>query len=135
MDKSAAPTQSPKGDVVRLVVVLSGCAASALLATPVRANFVDGNDLHEQCRTRSASALNYILGVHDTQQTVAGLGKQEKLICPWGRVSSGHVVDAVCKYLQNNPAQRHRSGASIVLKVLGEAFPCKPSASAAPASP
>jgi hypothetical protein len=120
---------------VRLVVILSGCAASALLASPVRATFVDGNDLHEQCRTRSASALNYILGVHDTQQSVAGLGKQEKLICPWGRVSSGHVVEAVCKYLQNNPDQRHRSGASIVLKVLGDAFPCKQPVSTAPAPP
>jgi hypothetical protein len=105
------------------------------MAAPARANFVDGNDLHEQCRTRSASALSYILGVHDTQQTLAGLGKQEKLVCPWGRVSSGHVVEAVCKYLQNNPSQRYRSGASIVLKVLGEAFPCKPSAASAPASP
>lgn len=135
MDRSAATTQGQKGDVVRLVVVLSGCAASALLTVSARANFVDGNDLHEQCQTRRASALNYILGVHDTQQTVAGLGKQEKLICPWGRVSSGHVVEAVCKYLQNNPAQRHRSGASIVLKVLGEAFPCKPSASTGQVSP
>ncbi len=135
MERSAAPTQGLKGDVVRLVVLLSGCAASALPAIPVKANFVDGNDLHEQCRTRSASALNYILGVHDTQQTVAGLGKQEKLVCPWGRVSSGHVVEAVCRYLQNNPDQRNRSGSSIVLKVLGEAFPCKPSASTAPASP
>ena len=135
MDKSAATTRGLKDDVVRLVVLLSGCAASALLAAPARASFVDGNDLHEQCRTRSASALNYILGVHDTQQSVAGLGKQEKLVCPWGRVSSGHVVEAVCKYLQNNPDQRHRSGASIVLKVLGEAYPCKPPASTGSASP
>ncbi|MBM1175422.1 Rap1a/Tai family immunity protein [Microvirga arabica] len=135
MNRSAATTQGPKSNAVRLVVVVSGCAALALAPTPVKANFVDGNDLHAQCRTRSAGALNYILGVHDTQQSVAGLGKQEKLVCPWGRVSSGHIVEAVCKYLQNNPDQRHHSGASIVLKVLGEAFPCKSSASMGPASP
>jgi hypothetical protein len=100
--------------------------------TPARANFLDGNDLYEHCQTRSASALNYILGVHDAQQAVAGLGKQEKLVCPWGRVSSGHVIGVVCKYLQKNPSQRNLSGASIVLKALGEAFPCRQSALSAP---
>ena len=135
VDRALAATQARRGNRLRLLAVLSACAALLLATAPARANFLDGNDLYEHCQTRSASALNYILGVHDTQQTVAALGKQEKLVCPWGRVSSGHVVEAVCKYLQNNPAQRHRSGASIVLKVLGEAFPCKPSPSAAPASP
>jgi hypothetical protein len=133
--RAASTSQGMKGDILKLLVVLSGCAASVLATVPAKANFLDGNDLYEHCQTRSASALNYILGVHDAQQAVAGLGKQEKLVCPWGRVSAGHVIGVVCKYLEKNPSQRHLSGASIVLKALGDAFPCKPSVLSAPASP
>jgi Ssp1 endopeptidase immunity protein Rap1a len=133
--RAVSTSEGMKGQALKILLVLSGCAASVLAAPPARANFLDGNDLYEQCQTRSASALNYILGVHDAQQALAGLGKQEKLVCPWGRVSSGHVIGVVCKYLQKNPSQRQLSGASIVLKALGEAFPCKPSVLSAPASP
>jgi hypothetical protein len=110
---------------MRFLVVPVVCAASVIAPAPVRANFLDGNDLYEHCKSRNPSALNYILGVHDAQQAVAGLGKQEKLVCPWGRVNSGHIVGVVCDYLRNNPAQRHLSGASIVLRSLGNTFPCK----------
>jgi hypothetical protein len=133
--RAASTTQGMNGDALRLLVVLSACAASVLAAAPARANFLDGNDLYEHCQTRSASALNYILGVHDAQQSIAGLGKQEKLVCPWGRVSAGHIIGVVCKFLEKNPSQRHLSGASIVLKALGDTFPCKPSVLPAPASP
>ena len=110
---------------MRFVVVVVGWAASLVTPAPVWANFLDGNDLYEHCKNRNASALNYILGVHDAQQAIAGFGKQEKLVCPWGRVSSGHIVGIVCNYLRENPAQRHLSGGSIVLKSLGNAFPCQ----------
>ena len=132
MERAVSTTQGLKGDGLRVFVILLGCAAFLVATPPARANFLDGNDLYEHCQTRSASALNYILGVHDAQQAVAGLGKQEKLVCPWGRVSSGHVIGVVCKYLQKNPSQRNLSGASIVLKALGEAFPCRQSALSAP---
>ena len=111
--------------VIRFAVFVVGCAAADIAPAPASANFLDGNELYEHCKSRNPSALNYILGVHDAQQTVAGLGKQEKLICPWGRVSSGHIIGVVCNYLRDNPSQRHLSGASIVLKSLGNAFPCK----------
>ncbi len=102
------------------------CVAATIMAqAPARANFLDGHDLYEHCQKRNPAALNYILGVHDAQQAVAGLWRQEKLICPWGRVSSGHTIGVVCDYLRDNPAQRHLSGASIVLKSLVNAFPCR----------
>jgi hypothetical protein len=110
---------------MRVPVVLALSTVTILAPAQALANFLDGNDLHEHCQKRNPSALNYILGVHDAQQAVAGLGKQEKLICPWGRVSSGHIIGVVCDYVRDNPAQRHLSGASIVLKSLGNAFPCR----------
>jgi hypothetical protein len=110
---------------MRRLAVLAGCIASITASAPTHANFLDGNDLYERCQTRRSSALDYILGVHDAQQAVAGLGRQQKLICPWGRVNSGNVINVVCNYLRDNPAQRGRSGASIVLEALGEAFPCR----------
>ncbi len=110
---------------MKLAVVLVCVAATIMAQAPVKANFLDGHDLYEHCQKRNPSTLNYILGVHDAQQAVAGLGRQEKLICPWGRVSSGHIIGVVCDYLRDNPAQRHLSGASIVLKSLGNAFPCR----------
>lgn len=110
---------------MRRFAVLAGCTALIATSAPVQATFLDGNDLYEHCQARRSSALNYILGVHDAQQAVAALGKQAKLICPWGRVSSGHIIEVVCKYLRDNPSQRGRSGASIVLEALGDAFPCR----------
>ena len=62
---------------MRFLVVLVGCAASVIASVPVKANFLDGNDLYEHCQKRSPSALTYILSVHDAQQAVAGLGKKK----------------------------------------------------------
>lgn len=110
---------------MRLFAVLAGFVAFIMTPSQLGASFLDGNDLFEHCQARRSSGLNYILGVHDAQQAIAGLGKQEKLICPWGRVSSGNIIETVCKYLRENPDQRSRSGSSIVLEALGNAFPCR----------
>src|SRR5215212_8781228 len=71
-----------KGDILKLLVVLSGCAASVLATVPAKANFLDGNDLYEHCQTRSASALNYILGSMTPSKRSQGLESRRSSSAP-----------------------------------------------------
>ena len=75
--------QGSKGCSMRRFAFLTGCVAFTMTPASVGASFLNGNDLYEHCRARRSSGLNYIRGVHDAQQAIAGLGKQAKLICSW----------------------------------------------------
>lgn len=92
----------------------------ALCATSAYAEFWDGNQLLERLNSSStvarATALGYIMGVSDTMQ-----GANH---CPPENVTAGQLQDMVTNYLNNVPAQRHKTADTLVLLVLRGAFPC-----------
>lgn len=95
--------------------------ASILLAAfAARAEFWDGNQLLDRLASTSNHqrmlALGYIMGVSDTMQ-----GANH---CPPENVTAGQLQDMVTNYLNNVPAQRHKTADTIVLQVLRGAFPC-----------
>lgn len=93
---------------------------AALFITSAHAEFWDGNKLLERLNSSStfnqATALGYIMGVSDTMQ-----GANH---CPPENVTAGQMQDMVTNYLNNVPAQRHKTADTIVLQVLRGAFPC-----------
>lgn len=90
------------------------------LSFSAQAEFWDGNKLLERLNstnlTNQGMALGYIMGVSDTMQGVNH--------CPPANATAGQLQDMVLNYLNNVPAQRHKTGDEIVLMVLRTAFPC-----------
>jgi hypothetical protein len=107
-------------------------AAVALMlsAGPAAAEIKTGNGLLDDCRefekyeagqgysqVNVGLCLGYIRGVWD----MANQGPQ---ICSPDSAIAGQATLIVIKYLKENPAQLHRSGALLVREVLREAWPC-----------
>lgn len=90
------------------------------LSFSAQAEFWDGNILLERLTSTSTyergTAMGYVMGVHDTMQGVNH--------CPASNVQAGQVREMVLNYLNNVPAQRHKTADTIVLQVLRGAFPC-----------
>ncbi|HKG84183.1 MAG TPA: Rap1a/Tai family immunity protein [Beijerinckiaceae bacterium] len=86
--------------------------------------FVDGNDLHKLCISNSHGAIIYILGVSDAHDFFVARGVSAR-ICPPERFQRGQVADVACKYLADNPQDRHLSAASLVIFDLEGDFPCR----------
>lgn len=92
---------------------------AALLAGTAHAEFKDGNKLLSQLQGDNmdqSNALGYITGVYDTMLSFTH--------CPPPNVTAGQVTDMVRNYLTNVPAERHKTGDTIVLHVLKTAWPC-----------
>lgn len=94
--------------------------AVAMWATAAHAEFWDGNKLLNHIKAesmyRQGMALGYVMGVHDTFQSVNH--------CPPPNAQAGQMIDMVENYLNNVPARRHESADTLVLHVLKTAFPC-----------
>ena len=85
-----------------------------------QAEFMDGNKLLNDMRDASnflqGHALGYVVGVADM-----GVGIVH---CPPGNVTAGQLRDMVKNYLENMPAERHKSADEIVNKILKTMWPC-----------
>lgn len=106
--------------LLRLTSILS-----ILVASPVWADFKDGNQLHSDCSRESFAekgiCLGYIMAIADVLGSDQLYGRSA---CLPPNVSGGQVYDLVKQYLLNNPQDRHYAAKSIVVLVLSEAFPC-----------
>jgi len=104
-----------------------------------------GNKLHDLCNQTSKPLLTgFVVGVMekakaDMLSTVPyfrALGKKQLSVddmaylgmvsnhCMRDNVTFGQLGDIVCKYLTENPAERDKTAAYLVMDALHAAFPC-----------
>lgn len=102
--------------------------AAALIAVslPANAAFLNGNDLHELCRSSLTDRLSdeqssmFVMGVADALQSLSdGVG-----ICIPNGVNGGQVRDVVCRSLSELPELRHMDAGAISMASLANSFPC-----------
>lgn len=101
------------------------------LASPSRADFMDGNSLNEWCTAKegdanyfqkNASCRAYVIGVVDDFTLEMDLAKKPK--CIPGNSTRGQVADVVTKYLRDNPDTRHISAPILIRMAMVGAFGC-----------
>jgi hypothetical protein len=92
----------------------------SLVSISAAAGFWDGNkllsDINSETYSGKALALGYVIGVHDSFDTL--------LFCTPENSSQGQLRDVVKKYLENNPASRHKSADVLIVNALQQNFPC-----------
>ena len=105
---------------------LSAVLIAAMMATPANAAFLNGNDLHELCRSSLTDRLSdeqssmFVMGVADALQSLSdGVG-----ICIPNGVNGGQVRDVVCRSLSELPELRHMDAGTISMVSLAGSFPC-----------
>ena len=83
--------------------------------------FYDGNKLYELCKENGIPEFcrGYIMGVTDVV-----LNQNADHVCAPEHATVGQITDVVTKYLTDHPELRHKSGWSIVITALKQAFPC-----------
>jgi hypothetical protein len=111
------------------VVIMSQSAIAGL----------SGNDLFSNCEgidDRSAPAhkgiacMMFIAGVSDGWHGAIAVHAKSQLrrgsvnFCMPDEVTGGQAASVVAKYLRDNPAERHKLAAIIVVTALSKAFPC-----------
>lgn len=88
---------------------------------PASAAFMTGNNLDDLCRNGNRSiVMGYAVGITDFLE-----GTAPEAICIPEGVPAKQVVDILCKYVDENPKDRHLSGDYMVILSLSESFPCK----------
>ena len=89
--------------------------------------FLNGNDLYAYCTASDNSKRGICLGYVEGMADSIGLmqtGSAAAVFCI-PRVLAGQARDVVVKYLQENPAHRHETGATLVMEALHDAWPCR----------
>ncbi len=92
----------------------------SLVSISTAAGFLDGNkllsDMNSETYSGKAIALGYVIGVHDSFDTL--------LFCTPENASQGQMRDVVKKYIENNPSSRHKSADILIVNALKQDFPC-----------
>src|SRR6266545_1426716 len=105
---------------------------SMLMASGANAAMYDGNKHHELCTINPQFVLGYVAGHMDKAQDDVGISSvmlagDQRLTplmftiepyCLPETAKLGQAVDVYCKYLRDNPGERHRPSAAL----LGSAF-------------
>ena len=81
------------------------------------AGFMSGNKLLQLHVNDTATAIGYVMGVHD-----AGDGKT---FCTPDAASAGQLTDVVIQAIQRSPNVRHMSAATLIAAALYQEWPCK----------
>lgn len=96
-----------------------------LFASPARAIFYDGNDMHELCNNGGVSGsdfcMAYSAAVSDVLEDYPINGWTA---CVPRTVRLSQIRDIVARWLANNPQERHYTANSLMARALAEAFPC-----------
>lgn len=79
---------------------------------------INSQDIKHSGFFRSGTYAGYVAGVYDS--TV------DFLFCPPNTTTLGQAQDIVGKYLRENPARLHFSGARLAVEALSLAYPCDP---------
>jgi len=100
--------------------LLSNC--KTVLATPPKDTSWEELCTREYC---SGYCYGFIFGVVSTSLLNRTKFNTSPDFCISKEVTMGQFVRVVAKYLENHPEGLHHPGATLVLKALKEAFPCK----------
>jgi len=110
----------------------------AAVSAPANAAIYDGNRLVSMCVSDTGFVQGYVGGQIDKGTEDIGIvsvqmaGDKrirdvlftiEAFCLPQG-VVLGQAVDVFCRYLTENPAERHLPGPQLVSKSLSKAWPC-----------
>jgi hypothetical protein len=87
-----------------------------------RADGWSGNTVQEWCEKSAEFCSGYVSGIADIMTRKAPLSGW--LACIPAGVSTSQLRDIFVRFLQDHPAKRHLSAASLAAKSLAEAFPC-----------
>jgi hypothetical protein len=131
---------------MRLLGIL---VAGSLLCSSAHAEFFQGNNIYKYCTSDRAIVVKYAAGAIDkSTKDFASIGlfwshlfkavEQEKLdsamqeakgavrgYCEPNGVNLAQAADVFCKYLKDNPADRHKAASELLDIALSEAWPCK----------
>lgn len=104
--------------MIRYLLVL---ATVATLATPARAEWMSGAQLHEACSAKApvdrAMCLSYVIGVLD------GFRSMERPPKVPDDVSAGQVRDVVAAYLASHDEAQTLQGRTVVQAAIVDAWP------------
>ena len=120
----------------------SGAALALWLmaySSPALAQYESGNSLYEECKSeagdfKSGLCLGYITAVADAHietvfsVAVANIERKDVQLrtsfCLRDGVNIGQLRDVVFQYLAQNPSERDKPAALLVITALAQAFPC-----------
>lgn len=86
----------------------------------------NGNDLHKACTDGNKQFLTgYVGGTFDMLEGAKVQAGVKSAYCKPRKATLGQLVDITCKWLKENPAQRHRPAALVANMALAEAYPCE----------
>jgi hypothetical protein len=98
-------------------------AAWLWCASPVLADFRDGNGLLQDCSQGNiAFCYGYIDAITDVLQSEPVNGK---VSCVPFDATMNQLKDVVVQFLLLNPSVRHAGAQSLVAYAISEAFPCR----------
>lgn len=104
---------------MKLRIAVATCMA--LSATSARAEWMNGNELHDMCSSTGAMdralCLSYVIGVLDGTRYL-----DQPLKTPIG-ATGGQVRDVVARYLANHPDSRTLPARKLVKTAIIEAWP------------
>jgi hypothetical protein len=104
-----------------LLRYLTVLAASVLLASPARAEWMSGEQLQETCSARApvdrAMCLSYVIGVLDGYRALERPPRVPE------DVSAGQVRDVVAAYLASHDEARKLQGRMVVKAAIVDAWP------------
>ena len=115
----------------------------AILAWPIGAQAITGNELLAECRSREPHSRGYCLGlivgveagfspVRDIKSITRSANSHVNILfstfgnCLSSGVTHGQMRDIVVRFLEQNPGRRHEQYHVLVFDALKEAFPCQP---------
>jgi Rap1a immunity proteins len=127
---------------ISIAVALVFCSA-----TPAQAGFYSGNELHDLCQSNRPAVIMYVAGLHDASEHAMNVSVKTLALhfslslskdqadfdsvlkdiagyCLPENATTGQVADVFCKYLRDNPAQRHLNVAHLFSTAMAAAWPC-----------
>jgi hypothetical protein len=89
---------------------------------------MDGNELHKHCSLKTDSARTFVVGFVSGStrgiDLMSYMFTKKSYFCTPSNLKFGQSADIVCKWLSENPRQRHLTASGLVLNAIEEAFPC-----------
>lgn len=111
--------------LTRLALLVALISPTGAIAENTSGAFFNGNDLHDRCQNSESFTRGFVAGVNDAfyASSVHENIKTLRLCSPTDS-DLEQLTDVVCKYLSDNPAERHYNAALLIREILTETYPC-----------
>ena len=90
------------------------------LDTTAFADFMNGNDAYERCRSRTEACAGMMMAATDMLTYFQG----RKNVCMPGKVSVAQLRDVFLRHLEAQPELRHMNFNHLFYQAMNKAFPC-----------